>query len=88
MFILHERKVYSSFSLKWFHAIYDKLTEKTKTNNTPATNLNRFNSTTEVVPAEMAGKGGVCALYLTLHCPHWIDFCIKMDSDVSHFNAS
>ena len=36
----------------------------------------------------MAGKGGVCALYLTLHCPHWIDFCIKTDSDVSHFNAS
>ena len=76
--------LWASFCLRWFHAVYDKLTKK----STTATNLNQFNSTTGVVPAEMVEKGGVCALYLTLHCPHRIDFCIKMDSDVSHFNAS
>ena len=27
-------------------------------------------------------------IYLTLHCHHQNDFCIKMGSDESHFNGS
>ena len=27
-------------------------------------------------------------MYLSLHCHHQNDFCIKMGSDGSHFNAS
>ena len=27
-------------------------------------------------------------LYLTLHCHHQNDFCVKMGGDVSHFNVS
>ena len=27
-------------------------------------------------------------IYLSLHCHHQYDFCVKMDSDESHFNAS
>ena len=27
-------------------------------------------------------------IYLSLHCHHKNDFCIKMDSDESHFNVS
>ena len=27
-------------------------------------------------------------MYLSLHCHHQIDFCIKMGSDESHFNVS
>ena len=27
-------------------------------------------------------------IYLSLHCHHQNDFCIKMDSDESHFNVS
>ena len=32
------------------------------------------------------GGGGI--LYLTLHCHHQNDSCIKMSSDESHFNVS
>ena len=27
-------------------------------------------------------------IYLSLHCHHQIDFCIKVGSDESHFNVS
>ena len=27
-------------------------------------------------------------IYLSLHCHHQNDFCVKMDSDESHFNVS
>ena len=27
-------------------------------------------------------------IYLSLHCPHQNDFCIKIGSDESHFNVS
>ena len=27
-------------------------------------------------------------IYLSLHCHHQNDFCIKVDSDESHFNVS
>ena len=27
-------------------------------------------------------------MYLSLHCHHQNDFCIKVDSDKSHFNVS
>ena len=27
-------------------------------------------------------------IYLSLHCRHHNDFCIKVDSDESHFNVS
>ena len=27
-------------------------------------------------------------IYLSLHCHHQIDFCMKMGSDKSHFNVS
>ena len=33
------------------------------------------------------GKGGG-VIYLTLHCHHQNDFCIKMGSDERHFNVS
>ena len=33
--------------------------------------------------------GGVGEIiYLSLHCHHQNDFCIKMDSDESHFSVS
>ena len=32
------------------------------------------------------GKGEI--IYLSLHCRHHNDFCIKMGSDESHFNVS
>ena len=32
------------------------------------------------------GGGGI--IYLSLHCHHQNDFCIKMGSDESHFNVS
>ena len=39
----------------------------------------------------MGGGGGGGGkreiLYLSLHCHHQYDFCIKMGSDESHFNA-
>ena len=28
------------------------------------------------------------AIYLSLHCHHQNDFCVKVDSDESHFNVS
>ena len=34
------------------------------------------------------GAGEGRKLYLTLHCHHQNDFCIKMGSDESHFNGS
>ena len=33
------------------------------------------------------GKRGK-TIYLSLHCHHQNDFCIKMGSDESHFNVS
>ena len=32
--------------------------------------------------------GGGGGIYLSLHCQHQNDFCIKMGSDESHFNVS
>ena len=32
--------------------------------------------------------GGREIIYLSLHCHHQNDFCIKMGSDESHFNVS
>ena len=32
--------------------------------------------------------GGREIIYLSLHCHHRNDFCIKMGSDESHFNVS
>ena len=34
------------------------------------------------------GGGGREIIYLSLHCHHQIDSCIKMGSDESHFNVS
>ena len=38
------------------------------------------------------GRGGkeiiYLSLYLSLHCHHQNDFCIKVGSDESHFNVS
>ena len=34
------------------------------------------------------GVGGRSLLYLSLHCHHQNDSCIKMGSDESHFNIS
>ena len=34
---------------------------------------------------EVVGEG---IMYLSLHCHHQNDFCIKMGSDESHFNVS
>ena len=34
------------------------------------------------------GGGGVEIIYLSLHCHHQNDFCIKVGSDDSHFNVS
>ena len=40
-------------------------------------------------PAEtLVGGGGGEIIYLWLHCHHQNDFCIKVDSDESHFNVS
>ena len=33
------------------------------------------------------GYGGGEIIYLSLHCHHQNDFCIKMGSDESHFNV-
>ena len=35
-----------------------------------------------------SGLGGGDILYLSLHCHHQNDSCIKMGSDESHFNVS
>ena len=35
---------------------------------------------------EVGGQGGY--IYLSLHCHHQNDFCIKMGSEESHFNVS
>ena len=34
------------------------------------------------------GEEGDYILYLSLHCHHQNDFCIKMGSEESHFNVS
>ena len=34
------------------------------------------------------GGGEMEIIYLSLHCHHQNDFCIKMGSNESHFNAS
>ena len=34
------------------------------------------------------GGGGGEIIYLSLHCHHQNDLCIKRGSDVSHFNVS
>ena len=34
------------------------------------------------------GGGGSEIIYLSLHCHHRNDFCIKVGSDESHFNVS
>ena len=34
------------------------------------------------------GGGGREIIYLSLHCHHQNDSCIKMSSDESHFNVS
>ena len=36
----------------------------------------------------VGGGGGGEIIYLTLHCYHQNDFCIKVGSDESHFNVS
>ena len=33
-------------------------------------------------------EGGVEIIYLSLHCHHQNDLCIKVGSDESHFNVS
>ena len=37
---------------------------------------------------EYGGRGRGEIIYLSLHCHHQNDFCIKMGSDESHFNVS
>ena len=36
----------------------------------------------------MGEEGGRESIYLSLHCHHQNDFCIKMGSDESHFKVS
>ena len=38
------------------------------------------------VGMEVGGRGAI--IYLSLHCHHQNDFCIKMGSEESHFNVS
>ena len=40
------------------------------------------------VGMEVWGGGGVEIIYLSLHCHHQNDSCIKMGSDESHFYVS
>ena len=37
---------------------------------------------------EVGGEGEREVIYLSLHCHHQNDSCIKMGSDESHFNVS
>ena len=37
---------------------------------------------------EVGEDGELESIYLSLHCHHQNDFCIKMGSDESHFNVS
>ena len=37
---------------------------------------------------EKGGGGGMEIIYLSLHCHHENDFCIKVGSDESHFYVS
>ena len=38
--------------------------------------------------AKVPGGGGRGRLYLSLHCHHQNDFCIKVGSNEGHFNVS
>ena len=45
--------------------------------------------TTRLIRDEEKGRLGKReTIYLSLHCRHQNDFCIKMGSDESHFNVS
>ena len=37
---------------------------------------------------DVEGEGYFIYIYISLHCHHQNDFCIKMVSDESHFNVS
>ena len=37
---------------------------------------------------EVGGEGDYIYIYISLHCHHQNDFCIKMGSEESHFNVS
>ena len=43
---------------------------------------------TETIRLIRDGEKGVEGEYLSLHCHHQNDFCIKVGSDESHFNVS
>ena len=48
--------------------------------------LNEFNVSAEVLAGtEIPAGGGRGRLYLTLHCYHHSDSCIRMGTDESHF---
>ena len=48
--------------------------------------LNEFNVSAEVLAGtEIPAGGGRGRLYLTLHCHHHSDSCIRMGTDESHF---
>ena len=42
----------------------------------------------EVVVVVGGGGGGVEIIYLSLHCHHQNDLCIKVGNDESHFNVA
>ena len=54
----------------------------------------KYTETTRLIRDGEKGWGGVWRwrkreiTYLSLHCHHQNDFCIKMGSDESHFNVS
>ena len=51
--------------------------------------LNLFINAEEILAGtKIPGGGGRVRLYLTLHCHHQNDSCIKVGSDDSHFNVS
>jgi len=47
-----------------------------------------FKAEEVVAGTEIPGGGGRGRLYLTLHCHHQTDSCIKMGSEESNFNVS
>ena len=50
--------------------------------------LRRVVSAEALAGAEIPGGGGRWKLYLTLHCHHQNESCIKMSSDEIHFKVS
>ena len=50
--------------------------------------FNTMLSENVLVGTDVPGDVGRGSLYLTLHCHHLNDSCIKLDSDESHFNIS